>query len=226
MSLTKDNAELLAFDKFKFEKEFELRIKELDIKLREVSLKEKELSQAKVKVTPAQVTIIVALLGIFSTLIATYVQNNGNQQLEKTKFESEIILKVASSNDLDQNKKNLRFLVDAGLISDNLQKINKVLKDTASSLRVTTDKFANSVISFAGHVVNEEGKFLDGVNIRVLGSNFSMVTSNGGNFYLDFAPKESQKRVEFTKDGYDTKSEIVSVNQSDLLIMMHRKLRN
>lgn len=122
----------IEIERFKFEKEkFDLEYK---LREKDINLKEKELNQSKI--TPTQVTILAAIFGILGTGLGAWLQGYSNQKLERLKFESEIILKVATSDSIEQNKKNLKFLLDAGFINDEQGKIDRLVNDSSFDFRI------------------------------------------------------------------------------------------
>ena len=203
-------SEKLEFEREKFRKENEFKAKELE-------LREKEIDQNRIKVTPAQVAIIVSLLGIFGTLVATYIQNDGNQKLEKYKFESNLILKVMTTDSLQRNKENLRFLVNAGLITDNI-KIQNVLKDPRSSLKIRDSHLTPSDV-MRGIVLNEENKPVPNAIVRVIGV-FECKTDSGGYFHFSILGVEQGTKVlSVTKKGFKTRT--ASVDIPGMMIVVH-----
>jgi hypothetical protein len=122
----------LEIDRLKFEKEKS----QMELKLieREISLKERELNRSRI--TPTQITILVAIFGILGTGLGAWLQGYSNQKLERLKFESEIILKVVTSDSIEQNKRNLKFLLDAGFIKDEQGKIDRLVNDSSFDFRI------------------------------------------------------------------------------------------
>jgi hypothetical protein len=189
----------LIFEKMKLEKEYLFKEKEL-------LLREKELANGKVKVTPAQITIIVTLIGILGTLIGSYIQGMSNQKLEKLRFESDLITKVVSSNDLVQNKKNLKFLLDAGLITDNDHKIEKLVNDTSFDVKIPQNisRPRLSFSYFSGIVRNEVGVPLKDVIIRVLNdSSMETKTNKNGLFFFGLPFNQMDVEVILIKSGFE-----------------------
>ena len=124
----------LEWEKFMFEKE--KSAKEFQLKEREIVIKENEILNSRSRITSTQVTILVAIFGIVGTLFGAWLQGYSNRKLERLKFESEIILKVATSDSIAQNKKNLKFLLDAGFISDDHGRINNLVNDSSFDLKI------------------------------------------------------------------------------------------
>jgi GH24 family phage-related lysozyme (muramidase) len=113
----------------------------------QVSL-DKEL-QAKLKeggwsdrISPLTTTLMAGVLTIAGSVVATFLQGQNTLQLERQKFESnkkietqkqehELILKMASVGDLEQAKKNVRYLAEVGLITD-ADLAAKILKNSGA----------------------------------------------------------------------------------------------
>jgi hypothetical protein len=81
-------------------------------------------------------TIIVAIVGFVGTFTATYVAGLQNQKLEKIKLESNLLLKAVETGDINKNKINIKFLLDAGFISDEQGKLRKLLTDSTANLEL------------------------------------------------------------------------------------------
>jgi hypothetical protein len=107
-----------------------------------LAIREKELefrerpNKGRISFTPTTAALLVALLGIFGTLLGSFLQGRSNLALEQRKFESDIILKAATSDNIEQNKKNLKFLLDAGFIHDNEQKLRRIITDSVFTLKI------------------------------------------------------------------------------------------
>jgi hypothetical protein len=121
------------FEKEKFEKEFQIKEKEL-------ALKEKELLSSKHKISHTTLAFGGAVLSLLGIVLGAILQGYFTQRVEKTrsesslklekqKFASEIVLRVATSDSIAQNKKNLKFMIDAGFLSDDDGKIRKIIDD-------------------------------------------------------------------------------------------------
>jgi hypothetical protein len=149
------------FEKEKFQAEASARERELSIKERELTLKEQELNKDKSKLSPTNVTIIVALLGIFGTVIANLVQNISNTGLERQKLQSELILKAMASQDFQQNKNSLRFMLKAGMLSDYEDKIKEIPNDKSDSSDISFNTNPPKHIHF---------KILDGLKQPIVGA--------------------------------------------------------
>jgi hypothetical protein len=132
--------ERLKFEREKSERDFQLRE-------REFALKEQESNNNRSKITSTQVTIWVALFGLLSTGLGVWLQGRSNQKLEmlkfesnlkleKLKFESEIIYKVATSDSIERNKKNLKFFLSTGVLSDEQGKISRVVNEKSFDLKI------------------------------------------------------------------------------------------
>jgi hypothetical protein len=136
--MSEDNIEI---EKLKLENEIvqlELQIKkkEAELKQKELDLLKNEPKQSFLKYTPTQTTIIVAILGILGSVLLATLQEYSNQKLEKAKFESELVLKVGTSDSLEQNKRNLKFLLNTGLLTDLDGKIRKGVEDSNFSFKI------------------------------------------------------------------------------------------
>lgn len=186
----------LAFEKEKFEREYALKEKEF-------FLREKELAVSKRKRTPTLVAIIVAVIGIVGTLVGYLIQGTSDQRLEKLKFESDLIAKVVSSNDLAQNKKNLKFLLDAGFITDKENKIKLLVDDTSFDLKIQQNNSPSQPYSFvSGIVQTEDGHPLSDVIVKVNDSVLVASTNHKGEFFFGVPVNDADVRVALIRQGY------------------------
>ncbi len=96
---------------------------------KELLLKEKELK----KRNPILIGIVVAIIGLFSNSLVSFI--NGRNQIQHTKqlLENQLIINALNSNDIEQNKENLKLLTELEFITYKKEVIQKVLKDTAFS---------------------------------------------------------------------------------------------
>lgn len=69
------------------------------------------------------------LFTLFGTLLGAYFQGNQNLALEREKAQNEVIIKVIETGDTEKAKKNLLFLIAAGLIKDPDGKIARAAAD-------------------------------------------------------------------------------------------------
>ncbi|WP_394974092.1 hypothetical protein [uncultured Croceitalea sp.] len=118
--------------------------KELELKEIELKIKEKELNSSKSKWTAPQITLITTIIGLIVTVSLSIYQQFSKLELEKLKFESNLITKVITPNDIEQSKKNLNFLIDLGLVIERKDSLIKALKDPDFNIRIQNelDKFS------------------------------------------------------------------------------------
>ncbi|HEV7681288.1 MAG TPA: peptidoglycan-binding domain-containing protein [Pyrinomonadaceae bacterium] len=96
---------------------------ELDLKRADYFLRKRELD-AKIKgerksiflTSPLIIAILSAVFGLLGTGIGAALQGYWNTKLESQKFESSLIQKALETTDKDEAKRNLLFLVKAGLL--------------------------------------------------------------------------------------------------------------
>jgi hypothetical protein len=131
----------------KDQEEVRLKDKELEIRQKEIELKEKELLRNnRLQFSPALAAILVALIGLIGTLFANWYQAVSNQRQDRQKFKSELVLKVATSDSIEQNKGNLKFFLKTGLLEDEDGKIRRAIEDSGFDLKI--DRYqSQSVIS-------------------------------------------------------------------------------
>ena len=81
-------------------------------------------------------TIIVAVVGFTGTFTASYLKGWWDIKLARDKHDTDLILKFVSS-DAKRNRENIRFLLEAVLISDSNGNIRRALQDPGLSIVAT-----------------------------------------------------------------------------------------
>ena len=110
------------FEQQRWQDELPLKRLELEQKLRENGWFARAFS-------PLTTTLMAGVLTIAGSVVATTLQTRNSLELENRKFESnklletqkqerELILKMASVGDIEQSRKNIRYLAETGLITD------------------------------------------------------------------------------------------------------------
>lgn len=99
-------------------------------RLRELRIKEAELAAHTSTHSPGQRRwrisggIVVALITLVGTAFAAYYQGQATVNVQRLKFESDLILKAIETGDHKSSSKNLLFLVNAGFLKDENGQIN------------------------------------------------------------------------------------------------------
>lgn len=77
-------------------------------------------------------TIIVAVIAFLGTFLGTILQGYFSQMEQKEEFESTLVIKAVETGNTQLSKNNLKFLVDAGLITEKnkVLAIKKIIKDS------------------------------------------------------------------------------------------------
>lgn len=204
---------------------------ELRLKEKELELQQQEKTKAnskKLTLTGSQVTLIVAVIGVAGTYIGTLVEGYNTENIERLKFESDIILKVISEDDVAQSKENLKFLLDAGFIKSHEEELRKILKDTTFNVRIPNNTSSQVNVSFIRGIVLESDTQMPISNAEIIVKkyNTSGVTSEDGYFYIkgNFLEGE-QIDVSITKEGYQTVTSRFRANQyvTHEIIMQRKK---
>jgi hypothetical protein len=117
-----ENSSQIERDKWEFEKD--ARLREIAIKEREQSSKEGELAIKRDEHAASQWRNPL-IVGIFAAAIAaagnawvSYSNANSTRELEAQKAEQARLLEMIKTGDPDKAAENLRFLINAGLITD------------------------------------------------------------------------------------------------------------
>lgn len=114
---------------------------ELPLKRLELEQKSKDNGWFARAFSPLTTTLMAGVLTIAGSVVATTLQTRNSLELENKKFETsknletqkqerELILKMASVGDIDQSRKNIRYLAETGLITD---------KDLVAKILARTD---------------------------------------------------------------------------------------
>lgn len=121
---------------------------ELELKRLEIFAKEREHNKPtrRWKLTIETATIIVAVIAFTGTFLATFLQGFFAKKQQRKEFESTLIIKAVETGSSETSKKNIKFLLDVGLISEKEWKINlrRILSDT--SYRITYGSSNDDVI--------------------------------------------------------------------------------
>jgi hypothetical protein len=96
------------------ERELHCSETETDLKRDELRLKARE--QAQTWKSPIVVAIGAAMVAGVANAVVSYLNNSGQSELENVKAENSRILEVIKTDDSEKAKKNLRFLLEAGLV--------------------------------------------------------------------------------------------------------------
>lgn len=80
-------------------------------------------------------TVIVAIVGVIGTVLAVAIKGFYDLALSKRKFEADLVLK-AITDDSDQSKSNLTFLLRVGLLDDKSGKFREVVNDKSTKIRI------------------------------------------------------------------------------------------
>lgn len=106
--------------------EEDVRLREADLVLRREEMHAKlELERAgrKASISPLALVIISGIVGLLGTGVGALMQGYSSMNLERQKFQSELILKAIETGNGEAATKNLLFLVRLGFIPDPTGKI-------------------------------------------------------------------------------------------------------
>lgn len=117
----------LAFEKLKWDDERKLR--EL-----EVTAKERESSWTGRLFSPLTTTLMAGILTIAGTATATLLQGWSTLQLEAKKEQHDLVAKMVSVGDVEQARKNLKYLAEVGLVDPDLAAKIKASKEPPAVL--------------------------------------------------------------------------------------------
>lgn len=125
---------------------------ELDIKKIELLSKQKELDHIKLpknRITLERATIFVAIIGFIGSFLGNTIQGFFSLRQKEQEFESALITNAVEAGDSSLSRRNLKFLLDAGLITDRKGKIATIIKDSTyvlPELNSTKQFFINDYV--------------------------------------------------------------------------------
>jgi AraC-like DNA-binding protein len=94
---------------------------EYDLRKRDLALKERDASRSRWS-SPVVLALLAAALAGFGNAAAIWLNGRQARELEEAKAEAARILEVIRTDNPDKAATNLKFLVDAGLISDDARR--------------------------------------------------------------------------------------------------------
>jgi Putative peptidoglycan binding domain len=110
--------------------EFDLKVAEHVLRLEEFKTKLQSERRNIWFTSPLLITFLSAFFGLMGTAVGAALQGYWNTKLERQKFESTLVLKSLEATDKNEIAKNLKFMVDAGLISNlDREKITSLAND-------------------------------------------------------------------------------------------------
>lgn len=109
----------LRLEEKRVESELKIREAELALKRDEFEAKRKQKSRKQhLTFSPLVTGIIAAAVGLIGTAVGSYMQGRYQLDIERLKFESNLILKAIETGNQEEAKRNLLFLLSAGFIQD------------------------------------------------------------------------------------------------------------
>jgi hypothetical protein len=138
---------------------------EYEIKVNELKKIQNENRSWRV-VSPTVVTVVVAFISIMGSFVASFVQKNNQLELDRMKFESDLIMSAVKANDIKAAKDNLSFLIEVGLIKNNANDLRRILSNNEIPLlKLNSYSGMNPVYTLSGTVLLS--KPTDAINISV-----------------------------------------------------------
>lgn len=120
----------LTLEEQKNSREYELKLQEIDFTKEEKKRKDRQSKfPNSILSNPSTTAVIAALAGFVTSSLVAFIQGSSNLQLEKLKFQSNLIAKATESNDKAKRLELLQFNIDAGLIEDPriISKLNSLI---------------------------------------------------------------------------------------------------
>jgi hypothetical protein len=125
--------EKLELDRRRLESDDRFRMAELDLKREEFKVREAREQKGSFFKSPHNAPVLVAVLGLIAAGASAAIAWYSSTQLERSKFEYALIQKALEIKDRREAAKNLKFLVDVGVIKSlDSQKITSLAADPES----------------------------------------------------------------------------------------------
>lgn len=115
------------------EREYGLKKEELEIQRKQLRYNVETSKTKNKERLSIYIGLVIAIIGIFGNLANHLLQGNLNERLEKQIFESDLIKWALESDDREQNRLNLKFLLDGQLITDPNGALQKLVSDTSAA---------------------------------------------------------------------------------------------
>lgn len=174
--------------------ELSLKKRELDLKKEEISLREKEFKEKGKINSTIIIGISVAIIGLFGSMISSSIQGRNQLEIEKTRLNSDLILKAIDEKDHEKSKENLIFLLEIGLIEDESNKLKKILNDPDEEIKIPSNDLTRVNIIYehskeymTGRIFEDGGIPIKNAEINFInftGIELTGVTDNNGEFQL------------------------------------------
>ncbi|MBO9636210.1 MAG: hypothetical protein J7578_24115 [Chitinophagaceae bacterium] len=194
------------------------RARELELKLKEAELKEK-LQATKRKWTLNQsllIAVIGGAAGILGSVLNTWIQHANEQQLERQRFDSSLILKAIETDDPAKSVTNLNFLLELNLISDERSELKKMLADSAAREQIPATLDTRSIVQ----VIDTMGIVQNDVEV-LLNHIFVGKTDNRGCVRVGLSLKNVDGiDVEARKNGVEMKYDRIATDLSNKITLI------
>jgi hypothetical protein len=112
------------FEEKKLQQEGELRREELALKEREVAAKERELERSR-WLNPTVIGLFAAALGLAGNLVVALLNNRGTVMIQHATTQSNLIVQAVSTGDYDKACRNIRSLINLGILDDPSGKLGR-----------------------------------------------------------------------------------------------------
>lgn len=120
------------------------------------------------------------IITLIINLLVSYCQDQKKVEMEKIQFESTLIINAIDKNNIELSKKNIKFLIASGLISNKNQKILTLLTDSTFSIKLpdkdtifiepqNPSEIGSSFLKslYSAQILDENDKPLEGVEVTI-----------------------------------------------------------
>lgn len=183
------------------------------------------------------------IITLIFNLFLSYCQDRNKIEMEKIQFESTLIINAIDKGDIESSKKNIKFLIESGLISKTNKKILPLLTDSTFSIVFPVkdtiklepqnkfeigNNFLKSI--YSAQVVDENDRPLKDVEIisntypKVKGSYYAKTLTDTNGLFKIPLPESEEYTLSIQKDGYIGRNNIHSSNKiHPKKIRIHKK---
>jgi hypothetical protein len=168
-----------------------------------------------------QYLLIGGIITLIINLLVSFFQEKKKIELEQIQFESTLIINAIDKNDSELSKKNIKFLIESGIISENNRKILPLITDTTFSIKLTKvdtiqiepqnpSEIGNSFLQhvYSAQILDENNIPLEGVEIvsntypSARGSFYAKTKSDKNGLFKIPLPEGDDYTLSIQKEGY------------------------
>lgn len=159
---------------------------ETEVKNLEQLNKKRENEKPVAKKFTLETTLLVAIIGLIGSYFVNSMQAQSAIEQKKFEFQSTLITSAVEAGDSSISRRNLKFLLDVGLIDDPSGKISKIVLDSSYKLPSVpnAEVFQCRALSSRGERCRHMTSIKSGYCYQHYPSNSFFVTKAGKKYHL------------------------------------------